>query len=404
MTPDNALLEALSRLMDGELDPTEAAALHHRIATEPEVADAWSALHQLTAQLGTLPTAAPPPPALDARVLRKLTAPQPHKPRWPRWPLLLVPVAAALLLALRPAAPPPQVPVTLIAGVQRIEGQGMRVDTPTGHHIEVDGLALVRLSPADNPHTQDIAMVRSIAAAAAGAVLTIVVYEGTARVHTDDGAPSETIQAGATRSFTTDPSAPRPHGTPPDAPMVLVGDARITVDEAAARILALEDELAGLRLERDMQNGALEALEGSPQEWPENVPAAFQEAGMADRLDALATANPQLEVVGLDCEEYPCLAIVRDHSGKAGWMEGLQAKVADGWSDQDALGIGFWVHQSGEDPQESVNLAGIALRGDDDGTVDDDAVDTRTQWRMDGWIQETTNDLQQQQEPTPRAP
>lgn len=111
--------EDLSRLLDGDLPPDEAAALRARIRDEPEVAAAWASLQRLAADLAALPEEAPPAPAPRRR---------------PRWPL----AAAAALAILGFWAWPAPPGVVLTDGTRRIEAAAA---TP----VEIDGVATVDL-------------------------------------------------------------------------------------------------------------------------------------------------------------------------------------------------------------------------------------------------------------------
>lgn len=390
---DDDLLVSLSQLLDGELGADEARRLRRRIETEPGVAAQWARLQALSAELGALPEALPVPPGLDARVLAQPASSGGRRSRGWSGPVAggLLALAAALLLAValdRPAPPS----LTLVSGTQRVQGQGLSIQTVDGHSITLDGAAELRRSLPQEP-----SMTRVLAGGAAGALLTVIVYEGTATVQPPDGSPAVELQAGDERRFPTETStglrAPA-RSTGAAAPTVTVGTETLTSDEAAARILALQDELAALQLERDMQQGALEALEGRPQDFPEDLPEAFTEAGVRSRVDALVNANENIELVGIDCDEFPCMAIVRDHSGEDGWMRGIQAQAAAQWEDQGDVGMSIWVNQTHEDPAQSVNLAGFAVRPDEgtDGEEGEDPVQVRTDWRMDGWMQEVVED------------
>jgi hypothetical protein len=391
---EDELLLALSQLLDGELDAAAAARLRGRIETEPAVAARWEELQALATELADLPPALAVPPELDARVLAQSRA-RPQRSRSGRGPVLggLLALAAALLLAVVLDQPAPPT-LTLVSGTQRVQGQGLAIQTVDGHSITLDGAAELRRSLPQEP-----TMTRVLAGGAAGALLTVIVYEGTAMVQPPDGAPAVELQAGEERRFPSGSAAglrapARSSSAPGSAPVVSVGAETLSTEEAAARILALQDELAALQLERDMQQGALEALEGTPQDFPEDLPEAFTEAGVRSRVQAMVNGNDNIELVGIDCDEYPCMAIVRDHSGEDGWMRGVQAQAAALWEDEGDIGMSMWVNQTHEDPAQSVNLAGFAVRPDDgsDDREGEDPVQVRTDWRMDGWMQEVVGD------------
>lgn len=248
-------------------------------------------------------------------------------------------------------------------------------------------------------------MIKPTAAALLGATLTVAVYEGRARITSPESRTVTVTKADGSRSFSTAASPPNTRRTPATrtthdgAVLVDLGDRTLTAQAAADTITALEEELAALKLERDLQAGALEALEGTPHPFPDNLPADFQEAGLTSHLESLVGSRDDLSLVGVDCEEYPCMAILQAHTDDPGWMNTLAEDVTQQLGEQEHLGLSVWVSQSGDDGN-TVRLAGVAVRGD---ALDGDAaeaLDTRANWRMDGWLQDTTEAVLAGDEPT----
>ena len=414
---DADLLLSLSRLLDDDLPADEAAALRARIAEEPEVARAWAELRALSAGLDALPDAITPPPALDAAVAEALTAspaapsePSPPRPRLALWGALAA--AAGLLLVMAgPWSSPLPARLTLAGGAQLVEGDSVAVATLSGAEVTVSGKALISVEPHDAglreggqmPPTEDELMTKYLLSAAAGAVLTVAVYEGTAEVTPPDGGDAVTVSAGEQQVFASagEEGMSRPQrrvvvrrpggGSEDGAPQ--------TVAELEAEVEALRRHVAALELERDLQEGALKAMEGEPQPWPEDgVAEAFAEPGFTSRLEELVSGNPDLELLGVDCEEFPCMAVLRDHSSEEGWMRGLHQDVSGQWPDEDELKLSMWVSQLNEDGRPAVGLAGVSIVPPGVEGEELDAVRTRSEWRMGAWLEEVTDDAKAQRE------
>ncbi len=286
--------ELLSRLLAGDLPPAEAAALRARIAAEPELATRWAEMQSLVRELEALPEELPPPPAL--------ARPKPRR-RVP-WTLLLA--AAAMLFALVPRPGPT---LQLARGTETVDG---RLEVLAGDTVvDVDGKVAVTVEPpAGLPRetaTEALTMDRShFLAALAGSAVTVVVLEGTARVHHGDG-PAVHLVAGQT------------HG---------VGHAAAATPEAPPRTAASPSgdpakELAALKLEHAITVGQLRALGGQPQTWPANLPEAFRPGPFERFVRERAAGIPDAQVVTMDCDEYPCIAIVRSNSTANDWQDGL---------------------------------------------------------------------------------
>ena len=411
MSDDNdALLlrEALSRLLADDLPPEEAARLRARIAQEPEVAQAWAELQALCGALDALPTALPPPPALDAAVLQavaqqrgRYAAPQ-RSARWTPgtgWALAaaaLLAVGAAGLIGRLPDGAPEA--LVLVSGAQVIEGAAVALETAQGERVVVSGRALVQVEPPARwlreerqlPSGEEGEMTRYLLAAGAGAALTVVVYEGTARITPAGGTEADTVTVTAGQQQTFSPL--RRQQEAHTAPAAGGGGMGASAPDLEAELAALREEVAALRLERDLQSGALKAMAGEPQDWPESVPEAFREAAFSEGIRDLVASRPALELIGVDCEEFPCLAIVRDHSGDDAWMNTLRDAASEQWDGVEDLGMGMWISQdrSDEEGRAPVNLAGISILPPE-GRAEE--VSTRTDWRMQGWLADVSADL-----------
>ncbi len=163
---------------------------------------------------------------------------------------------------------------------------------------------------------------------------------------------------------------------------------------ALARIDALEREIAALELERDLQAGALVQVEGQPQPWPEGLHPAYAEPAFTRTVQAALAADPELELLGVDCAEYPCIALVRSFGDEGGagpkaLGERLGEQLAaQGLSDP---GVGLWVsREQGPEGTEPLTLVGVALN-DPAQTPPDNR--TRTDWRIGEWTAQIADEL-----------
>lgn len=232
-----------------------------------------------------------------------------------------------------------------------------------------------------------------IAGAAAGAIVTLAVQHGQATVPSDDGA-ALTVRAGETRRV----GEARPTPTAESRPAVAQrptpsADQALSLPEARARIAALEDEVATLRLESDLQRGALEQSEGVPQDWPSGVAEAMREPGFRDALGQVLAERPGVELLGVDCEEYPCIALLQSPGDPSEWTrglhEGISAQMADAGIEE--AGVGVWINQTeGASGEEPAVFAGLALVDPDHGG---DENRRRTDWRVESWTRQAADDV-----------
>jgi len=312
-----SLHEDLSRLLEGDLPPADAEALRRRIDQEPEVARAWAEMCRLREDLAALQDE-PPPRDLDRRVLDRfgrLPSTPERRPARSSAPWLAlagwaVAAAALLLLSTHGTAD-----VLLLEGSEWVDGRVrvLAADIP----VEVDGRALVEVEPRERPvrvplQEDSMSTTSHLAAAVAGAAITVAVYEGSARIFPPAAEPI-TVNAGETRTVGTPPAEASPEATP--TPVVrtvrrMEGDPGTQPPDTRERIAALEAELEQLRFEQALTRGQLAQTRGEPEAWPANVDPSLDPDTFEKRLQEALYETEAGELLAIDCEEYPCIAYV----------------------------------------------------------------------------------------------
>lgn len=364
-------LEALSRLLSGDLPAEEAAAWRAKIVDDPDVRRDWDAMRALPASLAALPVEPVP-----AHLLGK--TPRSRRVPWRVAAVAAVAVAAVALLAVVPGGTPR---VVLADGMAMVHGP-VDVELPAGV-LSVDGDARVTVEPA-TPSDRRVPAedpmhpaVTQLVSAAAGAAVTVLVVHGSATFHPDDGGPDVRIAEGAVRSLGT----PKP-ASPAEEIHVPV---EATVPALQARVADLERQLAEAQFTGRLTSGALEAVQGTPVAWPASPPAGARPETFRGRLEAWVADHPGLKVETVDCDEYPCLAMVSgpaDPDSRA-TVESLGDALVDPsfGADPSVMQMAS-VEDDGEHPRATYGVAivpGGAMTPD---------LNTRLKWRMDGLMQE----------------
>lgn len=220
---ESSRYEALSRLLAGELSEAEETALRRRIDGDPELAQAWELMQQLGSSVSQLEESPAPSSLNDAALEAMIAARPPAEARSPAPPSLISrsesgaapsplirrshwlgwAVAAAAVLALI-LIPRPDQTLVLMEGNQLVQGH---VDVLAGTiPVEVKGTSLISVEPPPGHQRatgQEVSMnYRTLlAGATAGALVTVAVYEGSARLGMDD-ADAMVLQAGQNASVT----------------------------------------------------------------------------------------------------------------------------------------------------------------------------------------------------------
>ncbi len=398
---DRETHEELSRLLDGDLPESRAAELRARIATDEELARAWRSMQSMGAALDGLPLESPPA-ELNRRVI---DGEEPHRPspregeggaRSVRGSIVLrwLPAAAAAALVLFVLWPSPPPELILTRGSQVVDGQIMvlAADVP----VRVDGMARITVEPARStervPPQEDTMLDRNtILAAVAGAAVTVAVYEGSALLDTGGENP-EILTAGETRTVGSPERGAGLLGRRSEARAATRSPGEGTA--LTEKIARLEEELDQLRMEATLARGQLGHYEGTPQPWPDDVPAAFQPEGMESALEKVLAESKDLELMEFDCEEFPCVAVIRSHAEGSDWIEGIRGQLedTDALGFGDGAGISIWASNSSTD-EGDVRLVGYAATPPD--AMDED-IQARTSFRASQLLKDSTDGILEQ--------
>lgn len=410
---------ALSRLLDDDLPPEDAAALRARLAADPALAARYAALQTVVTGLSGLTTDLAPPglpralgsgsgAAADGRhahqtprvatnvetrdgVATVTTTVRPtarfaHDGRR-RFSRVFLPLAAAALAALTMfALRPPPAELRVLAGTTVIDGAA---DVLAGSvPVRVDGRARITVEPPPGGVREKGAEISTmdrshLAAAFAGAVVTVVVLEGSAWVDGADAAGPVGLVGGERTTVQV--------GGRGGAPLVSGAEGPGTKDlaSAQARIHELERQLAVAKLDAGLSHGAVEAHEGKAQPWPPNAPAAYKPEAFRARLEAAVRTVPGAAIAEVDCDEFPCVAVLATTSTADDWTDQLRA-VHDQMSHDPAVGdvAVTAMAQATDDGAAQHRLYAFALTP---APADADA-QTRTQFRAKAAMDELSGD------------
>jgi hypothetical protein len=382
MTTDDR--EALSRLLDGDLLPAQAQALRERIACEPDLAAAWETMQVLPRALHDLPDERPPV-WLDARVLG-----EPRRSAWPRWPAAVVAAAAALWIVW-----PHPTTITLEAGKEMIDGEALVLAGP--YTVEIDGRAEVVVEPASpvvrgGGQEASMSIPTHAGAVAFGAAVTVTVFQGVATVSGPD-LPGHEIVVHPGESHHVGRSVPEPRSVvavtpaPDEATKAKIDGSDPVVQ---ARIRALEDEVSKLRFEQAVARGRIEQNEGRPIPFPADLPASARPQAFEQTVHDTFGGDPNIDVLGVDCDEFPCMVSLRLKQPGDSPSKMLNEKVhalgqtVYGGDTHDMVALAV----SDEGPAYAT-FASVPADGEDE--MDPD-LSTRMRWRMDGQMQSARDD------------
>lgn len=329
--PSPTDLCALSALLSGGLAPQEAARLRARLDTDPALQRAADTLRSLPDQLAALPLL-DPPPGLTQAVIDSLSAPaalptpanaQPGTTQ--ARPSLAWAVAAAAVVFAASTALWPHAPtrVDLTEGGAKVEGRAQVAVADSV--LDVDGRA--RLSPPCPTCTPEERA-------------RIAVYEGSARVSTPDGRTVNLAAGQSTNIPAIRPSSSFQQVSTHSGSSIRrdssLDQARLSAD-VGRELDRLERENARLEQENAMVLGSLSTNQGQPMAWPDDLPTALGPDAFRTSVRQTLIVLPDVDLVTVDCSEYPCLAVVQTHDHEPGWEQtvlGPAQTMADGMGGQ----------------------------------------------------------------------
>lgn len=157
----------------------------------------------------------------------------------------------------------------------------------------------------------------------------------------------------------------------------------------------LREENAQLRFENALVKGSLATHQGAPLDWPADLPELLREEGFSARVSAAAAAIEGLDLVDIDCSEYPCLAVLRSQDTEPGWEDQARA-VPDALSAELGEGYGTMMMARGEDDgDEPVMMMAFALVPSEEGEALPQDQATRIGYRAEEAMTAATDEVRE---------
>ncbi len=133
-------------------------------------------------------------------------------------------------------------------------------------------------------------------------------------------------------------------------------------DALDASLLSRSAELQGeIDTIDELARAYEEQLFGPPLAWPGQVPRELSEAGFRDQVElALGECDPDVDLIGFDCDEPPCLAVLRIRGED--WRAELIDRCAP-WAEPfgtQTSGISFAV-TCADGSEEQAEMLGVPL-------------------------------------------
>lgn len=158
-----------------------------------------------------------------------------------------------------------------------------------------------------------------VGAAFAGALVTVLVYQFLVLPRVQ-ARPARTEDAAVAKA---PPVARVVEPAPPAADVA----GRITAKER--EIARLQEEVTALRADNAASQEHIAAIEGKPKAWPANLPAGFRPDAMESRINAMLEKSGLGTLTDLDCDEFPCIAVIETKQGGDDWNKKLQGALSE---------------------------------------------------------------------------
>ncbi|AKT43794.1 hypothetical protein [Chondromyces crocatus] len=233
--------------------------------------------------------------------------------------------------------------------------------------------------------------------AAAGAAATVLVHQ----VVAIGGATAQPAPA-ATEQAIAPPSPKPPAERPPTSPSKESPPRRAIgqlVTEKEKEISRLQEELRGLRAEAGYTQERIEALEGTPQPWPADIPAGFREKPLEANFQAVLEKHKLGDLVDMECDEFPCIAVVKASEADPQWQQKFQAALKEMSASPEyggKVGLSMWSNDVQQDDQKTRYTA-VSMAPP--GTADGEDARTRSGHRARGMLSDATTPQQQRGAP-----
>ena len=160
-----------------------------------------------------------------------------------------------------------------------------------------------------------------VGAAFAGALVTVLVYQFLVLPR---------VQARPARTEDVAAAVAKP------PPVARVVEPAPSAEDAAGRIAAkeqeiarLQQELTALRADNEASQEHIAAIEGKPKSWPSNLPAGYRPEALESRINAMLEKSVLGTLTDLDCDEFPCIAVIETKQGGDDWSKKLQGALSD---------------------------------------------------------------------------
>lgn len=138
------------------------------------------------------------------------------------------------------------------------------------------------------------------------------------------------------------------------------GPDEVDAEALEEEIAELEEELGRLRMESALAKGQLSHYEGDPQPWPEDVPPGFAAEAFEAAAEQAAEAVEHAELLDVDCDEFPCIAVFRSHDEGPDWHAGIHEALPDPEGYDGEVGKMVWASESRGD-EGSAKLLSVAM-------------------------------------------
>lgn len=392
-------LEAISRLISGDLGPEAEAALRLRLKSEPDLAAQLESMTQMISDLQQLPELEPPVIAMPVGLPKEVVIRPRSYATSSRW--AGVALLAATLLFWAMFRPADTVVVQMDQGEQVVIGAAQVI--ASGLPIDINGKVRVSVEPPagvvrEGGQEIEMHMPSSVAGVVAGAIVTVTVISGTAAIRGDgvvklEPGESHTVSAPASRN-TTPPSSPiRATQSPPEQRPITESVAPMDLVTAKARIQELEDQVSMLQFEGALARGQVSAMQGEPQDWPNDVPEALTERAFTDSIESAIAQIDHARIIEIDCSEYPCIAVMESLSDAEDWTQELEHALHDVMGDDafDGENTSVTSHASTVQVNDTVaKIYAFGVSSDQHGGQD---IKNRTSYRADSLMEDAAIEL-----------